>query len=78
MYHRQQNTLYPKCGRFSDENFMRYLDLCYVEQIEHLFSIIGCEPIRSFKKIIIINYNARGVKGIASCRCYSNNNNIQN
>ena len=36
----------PYGGRFCEKNFLRYLVLCYVSP-----SIIGCEPIRSLKKL---------------------------
>ena len=35
MYNQQQNTPYPKGGRFGEENFLRYLDLCYVNPVYH-------------------------------------------
>ena len=50
------------------ENFLRYLDLRYVNpllQIKDLPSIISCEPIKSFKKFFYIAKSAIfGVKGI--------------
>ena len=43
----------------SKENFLRYLDLCYVNPAYHKLktspSIIGCEPMRSFKKVFSQN-----------------------
>ena len=45
----------PTVADFIEENFLRYLDLFYVNprlpQIEDLPSIIGCQPIKSFNKL---------------------------
>ena len=61
----------PKVGRFGEENFLRYLGLsmlCYKPAyhilIEDLPSIIGCEPIRNFKKLFLQYLPTLVVKGI--------------
>ena len=76
MYHLQQNTLYPlKGSRFCEENFLRYLFLCYINPAYHKLKIfrlllavnkvsLGCEPIRIFKKLFLQNLLPLGVKGI--------------
>ena len=60
-------TFTPKGNIFFEENFLRYLDLCYVPQIKDLPSIIGCEPIRGFKKLFSQNLPLLGLR-VFCCR----------
>ena len=51
VYHRQQNTLYLQSWQILRSEFIA--SSTRLPQIKDLPSIIGCEPIRNFKKLFL-------------------------
>ena len=68
MYHQQQNTLYHQRWQILRRELfaLSWFILCWPRllPIKDLPSIVGCEPIRSFKKLFSQNMAPLGVKGI--------------
>ena len=59
----QQNILYPKSGKFCEENFLRHIHIhnYALPEIEDLPSIIGCEPnYKSYKNFFSQNLSRWG------------------
>ena len=49
-YQWQQNSLYPQGGRFCEENFLRYLGLCYVNPTYYKLKTSLLQTVNQYQK----------------------------